>query len=133
MRRYMTDLLIVGGVLAVCLALPRPAAAQAQDVNVVSSVDEPARQPYQTSVSLNFGSAPGTEGSTFKTVTLPAGKRLVIQYVSAGIVLSGTQQDDFIARASIATTFNNNTVTHFFIPVRRGADKDSAFTGYSVG
>src|SRR5262249_29617361 len=82
---------------------------------LVQSVDEPARQPYQANVSLNFGQQPGTEGSTFKTVFLPPGKRLVIEYVSAGIVFSGTAVDNFPARVSVATTLNETTVTHFFV------------------
>ena len=123
---------IVVGFFVLFAGLPLHAFAQ-QDVNVVQSVDEPALNAYQTSVSLDFGKPPGTEGSTFKTVFLPPGKRLVIEYVSSGIVLSGTQPDNFLARVSVAATLNGSTTTHFFIPVLRGSDNDSSFRGYSVG
>jgi len=123
------------GFLTLVLALglmSAPAWAQ-QDVNVVSSVDEPAHHPFQASVSLDFSKSPGTVGSTFGHIFVPAGKRLVIEYVSAGIFLSGTQTDNFIARASLATTIDGKTVTHFFVPVARGTDSDSQFKGVSVG
>lgn len=132
MSRHIIRIQVAAAILVMFAAFPLRAFAQ-QDVNIVKSEIEPALQPYQTSVSLDFGLPAGTEGSTFKTVLIPAGKRLVIQYVSAGILLSGTQTDNFLARVSIATTFDAKTVTHFFIPTLRGKDFDSQFIGYAVG
>ena len=132
MSKHVVRMSVAAAILLMFAAFPVHAFAQT-DVNVVQSVDEPALHPYQTNVSLDFGLAPGTEGSTFKTVFLPPGKRLVIQYVSAGILLSGTKPDNFIARASIATTFDGKTVTHLFVPTLRGSDVDSGFRGYAIG
>jgi hypothetical protein len=53
---------------------------------LIRDIDEPGRNPYQKSISLVQGPAAGctTLACFFVFDTVPAGKRLVITYVSAG-------------------------------------------------
>lgn len=57
---------------------------------LVRDIDEPGRNPYQKSIVLNQGAAAGctTIACFFVFDTVPAGKRLVITYVSAGWALA---------------------------------------------
>ena len=58
---------------------------------LVKSVDEPGRAPYQQTVQIpeaNSGCVQGFCDSTFTFPAVPANKRLVIQYVSADLLLS---------------------------------------------
>lgn len=54
----------------------KPAMAQARPT-LVQNTDEPARAPFQTTVSLN-----ASTGNVFVSVPIPSGKRLVIDYVA---------------------------------------------------
>lgn len=58
----------------------QPVPTQATGVTAVQNVDEPALQPFQARATANI--APGDSG-TNAFVTIPSGKRLVIQYASA--------------------------------------------------
>jgi hypothetical protein len=71
-------------------------------------VDEPARQPFQRSGVLSFAA-----GETTSTVefTVPANKRLVIEYVSAKITL-----DEPLTWFSVHTNAGSSGGTHFFAP-----------------
>src|SRR5688572_28585510 len=48
-------------------------------------VDHPVRQPFQRSVVIDFATGQGTATAQF---TVPANKRLVVEYVSAQIILT---------------------------------------------
>lgn len=57
---------------------------------LVKSLDEPGRAPYQQTVQIpeaNSGCVQGFCDSTFTFPAVPANKRLVIQYVSADLLL----------------------------------------------
>src|ERR1700710_2026805 len=77
----------------------KPAMAQARPT-LVQNTDEPARAPFQTTISLNFST-----GTVFVSVPIPSGKRLVIDYVSvAGAAASNTGaiQPVIILESSVA-------------------------------
>jgi hypothetical protein len=125
-------LYLLTGIFALTLILVSSGhAAAQQDVNIVNtvqnpvpttpvgktlvqSVDEPARQPYQTSVFLNFD-----QGQFNQTISLPLGKRLVIEYVSAGMYVNS---DRYITRVSIETAFNGSSINHFMLPTKTGTN-----------
>ncbi len=76
-----------------------PAMAQARPT-LVQNTDEPARAPFQTTVSLNFSTS-----TLFVSVPIPSGKRLVIDYVSvsgAAASNSGAIQPVIILESSVA-------------------------------
>jgi hypothetical protein len=60
---------------------------------LVKNVDEPGRMPYQEMVSYNGGSSPTCATSQFCIPTfspVPAGKRLVVEHISAMIFVVNT-------------------------------------------
>ena len=67
-----------------------PAIAAAVKAALIQNVDEPGRTPYSARVSCN--GAAGSGGSCFASASapVPAGYRLVIEYVSAGWNSPGT-------------------------------------------
>jgi hypothetical protein len=73
-------------------------------------VDQPARQPFQRGVQLAFAAGQGTASAEF---TVPANKRLVIEYVSARISLTEGNLHWF----SVRTAAGDSTGTHFFAPM----------------
>lgn len=91
------------------------AAAKPRDVEVVNTldnpalirdVDSPARQPFQAAVEGTMGA--GTEGINL-FVTVPTGKRLVIEYVSGTCFVPGGQKCIF----SVGTIVNNAATSTF--------------------
>jgi hypothetical protein len=73
---------------------------------LVRSVDEPARQPFQTNLLPNSS----TSNSNAVYYQVPAGKRLVIEYISAQAQdLSGTGG----ASLTLGTTAGGNFVSYF--------------------
>ena len=68
----LASALVIFASSAVCTVT---AHAQAKAA-LVQNVDEPARAPFQTSVNLNW------TGSAYANIAIPAGKRLVIDFVS---------------------------------------------------
>ena len=104
-KRMMPGLAAVTAVLAlVALAGPRRALADAVSAVVMRDADLPARQPFQTTVIVslnNFRNQP---------VAIPAGKRLVMEYVTiAGGACCSSTQPLILLNASLggatATTF----------------------------
>ena len=73
-------------------------------------VDEPARHPFQRGLVLDFPAGQGTASAEF---TVPANKRLVIEYVSARISLTEGNLHWF----SVRTAAGDSTGTHFFAPM----------------
>lgn len=73
-------------------------------------VDHPARHAFQRGVTLEFATGEGIASAQF---TVPANKRLVIEYVSANIVLT----DGIIFRFSVRTSAGSSTGTHYFVPM----------------
>jgi len=78
-------LLTFAGALALLAVLGKfyapPLMAQVKAA-LVQDVDQPARQPFQATVAININNF------TFSPVAIPAGKRLVVDYVS----MSGAAQ-----------------------------------------
>jgi len=77
----------------------KPAVAQARPT-LVQNTDEPARAPFQTTVSLNYSTS-----TLFASVPIPSGKRLVIDYVSvngAAASNSGPIQPVIILESAVA-------------------------------
>jgi hypothetical protein len=95
-----------------------------QNVNVINTplpvreVFNPASQPFQASAGDLFGA---TETSkTFVLATVPAGKRLVIEYATAsGFFAAGNKMG-----ALITTTVGGITVQHQLVMIEQGAIAD---------
>lgn len=89
----------------------------------VRDVDNPARQPFQARLCV-LGTPAACAGTGFPTsVTVPAGKRLVIEQI-AGQCFPGTTT----LAVGLTVTVNSTTVTHLFgitFPVGTG------ITGYT--
>jgi hypothetical protein len=76
---------------------------------LVKNVDEPGRMPYQETVSYNGGSTPVCPVLQFCLPTfpaVPAGKRLVVEHVSAMIFVTNTGGPNLFA---FRTGFSTNT------------------------
>ena len=86
----------------------------------VRDVDNPARQPFQANI---IDIPIGLPNPVFFTV--PAGKRLVIEYVSADIEADNTQCPN-APRYELTTTAGGVTLDHFFYT------KDAGTLGTSV-
>lgn len=105
-------LMVIGGLTPT--ASPK-AAQSAQDVTVVNTeknpvpvfdVENPAKQPFQTSV-LSFIEAGSPSGHAFFRV--PAGKRLVIEYISGILSVPFGQS---IVTFELTTTASRLTANH---------------------
>ena len=75
----------------------------------VRDVDNPARQPFQATLEEPPVGAPP------RVVTVPAGKRLVIEYVSANVI-AGDLQCGAPPRYALTTTAAGVAQAHFFYP-----------------
>ena len=75
----------------------------------VRDLDEPSRQPYQRTGALDFAAGQVITTTQF---TVPSNKRLVIEYVSAQIIVS-----EAIFRFSVKTSAGDSQATHFFVPM----------------
>ena len=73
-------------------------------------VDHPARHPFQRGVVIEFATGEGIASAQF---TVPADKRLVIEYVSANIILT----EGVMFRFSVRTSAGSSTGTHYFAPI----------------
>lgn len=73
-------------------------------------VDQPARHPFQRSVVMDFASGKGIATAQF---TVPANKPLVVEYVSAHIVLT----DGVMSQFSVHTSAGDSTGLHYFAPM----------------
>lgn len=79
----------------------------------VSDVDNPARQPFQQLFNFSFDHTQGTNGQSF---VVPAGKRLVIEFVSAAIAL----EMGLVVDAVVTTTVGGIAGGHHLIPTSMG-------------
>lgn len=73
-------------------------------------VDHPARHPFQRGMVIEFETGQGIASAQF---TVPANKRLVVEYVSAHINLT----DGVMSRFSVHTAAGDSTGTHYFAPM----------------
>jgi hypothetical protein len=82
------------------------------EINPVSvrSVDDPARHAFQTVVALHFAAG---EFEAKQPFSIPAGKRLVIEFVTVGGTFVGDQRLDF---CHIGTRVNNVYAVHTITP-----------------
>ena len=90
------------------LVTPKAAVAAAN----VKDVDQPARAPFQATVQLNI------TNFTYTPVPIPAGQRLVIEYVSiSGAAQSSGGGVQPIALLSVGTA-GNPAATYYFAPTQ---------------
>jgi hypothetical protein len=82
----------------------------------VQDVDNPARQPFQQ--KMNFNLADGFSEVCMPIATVPAGKRLVIEYVSAKVNIPGGQK---LRALNVFTNLNGDFAYHFLVPTPTGA------------
>jgi len=92
----------------------------ANDPVLVRDVENPARQPFQQSVSLNLGN---DEPFAIGFIFVPAGKRLVIEYASADAQMASDQR----VKISIRTTLNIFPKIHFLVMHYQGT-----FSGFDT-
>ena len=105
-----------GGVKFPDGTLQATAAVTATGLTSVRDVNNPARQPFQTSL---------TDVPPSNQFKVPSGKRLVIEYVSGRIPVGLGQQ---LESLYLLTTVNNAATFHFFTPILTGGVTQSIFT-----
>ncbi len=81
----------------------------------VSSGDDPARLAFQTEISINL---PSDNLSGSDHFSVPAGKRLVIRYVSALALLPTGQK---LIHLGLTTDLGDTSASHRFVPVFTGS------------
>jgi hypothetical protein len=81
----------------------------------VKDVDNPARQAFQQ--KLNFNLADGFSEVCMPIATVPAGKRLVIEYVSAKVTIPGGHK---LRALNVFTNLNGDFAYHFLAPTPTG-------------
>jgi hypothetical protein len=82
----------------------------------VQDVDNPARQAFQQDISFIL---PDNFSEVCSPLTnVPAGKRLVIEYISGKATLPAAEQK--MRSFSIRTTINGNLVYHYVVPTATG-------------
>jgi hypothetical protein len=75
-KKQIAAVAVTGAVLIIgSLSNPRQLLAQAKAA-LVQDIDQPARQPFQATVSVN------SNNFVFTPVSIPSGKRLVVEYVA---------------------------------------------------
>jgi hypothetical protein len=87
---------------------------QANSPGLVEDVSSPGRIAFQESAQLDFTAG---DPHTANVILVPAGKRLVIQFVSAAWIVPNGQQ---VVRVSIETIFQGHDAFHFFAPASSG-------------
>jgi hypothetical protein len=90
---------------------------------MVRDSDSPGRHPFQVRVDfpINDGTNEGESGG----IRVPAGKRLVVEYVSANITLPSGQK---VLEVWVITTQNGSAIQHFFSTAFQGTS--NILTGY---
>jgi hypothetical protein len=89
----------------------------------VRDVDNPARQAFQDRLTFNL--ADGFSEVCMPIAVVPAGKRLVIEYVSARVSLPGGQK---LRGVQLFNNLNGDFAYHYLMPAPTGA-----FNEYVVG
>jgi len=79
----------------------------------VIDVDNPARQPFQQPFNFSFDHTQGTNGQSF---IVPAGKRLIIEFVSGSVALERGAVVDVV----VTTTVDGIEGGHHLIPTSMG-------------
>src|SRR5215510_7362049 len=99
-KKSLSALAVTVAVLTIAsLSGPKQLLAQAARAALMKDVDQPARQPFQTTVTVNLNN-PG-----YTNVPVPSGKRLVVEFVAiAGAAAStaGAVQPIILLNSSIA-------------------------------
>jgi hypothetical protein len=81
-------------------------------------VDQPARHAFQRGVVIDFATGKGIATAEF---TVPANKRLVVEYVSAHIILT----EGVMFQFSVHTSAGDSTGSHFFAPMSQANFPDN--------
>jgi hypothetical protein len=89
----------------------------------IQDVDNPARQPFQQ--KLNFNIADGFSEVCMPIATVPAGKRLIIEYVSARVTIPGGHK---LRALNVFTHLNGDFAYHHLVPT-----PTNVFNEYVVG
>lgn len=102
-------LLTLAGTLALIAVLGKfyavPAIAQAVGATLVKNIDEPGRSPYKAVLSCG---TPANNCNAYNTITVPAGKRLVLTGISGSIQGAG-----YVAKLLYVS---NNTQRYLDVP-----------------
>lgn len=128
MKNYLFGsmvLIIVALVLALAnTGVRRTVAEEFKDVRVINTesmpalvrdIDHPAREPFQMEIDVQFNSDE-LQAQESVPITVPPGKRFVMEHVSAtGIVPIGQK-----LHMSVAARFNNALTTHALIATPQG-------------
>jgi hypothetical protein len=116
MHTSKTRALIAAALIAACGILAvfaRPALAQLRAA-LVKDIDHPARQPFAAGA---FPSVSGGASVSETFLTVPAGKRGVIEHVSC--IISLDPSNNFV-RIQVDVTTNGNVNSHQFLPSHVG-------------
>jgi hypothetical protein len=143
-RKHLVACALTGAVLTVAsLSGPKQLLAQAARAALMKDVDQPARQPFQTTVTVNLNNF------NYTNVPVPAGKRLVVEFLAiagAASSASGPIQPLILLNSSVAGSPSVNyyiqmmqsvpTPTQYYFngPVKIYADTLSVgfgFAGYT--
>ena len=113
------------GILVLSLALSAPGTALTQEARAlkVRVVEGPARTPWQASVDLDLA-----DGETSKFVAIPdppAGKRVVIEFGSAQLLVLRTQVPTI--QLFLSMTGNDAAVAHGFALTNVGAYSEGQY------
>jgi len=90
--------------------------AVAAGVQLMKNVDEPGRHPFSVQVSCDLADTVAFGGGS---TALPAGKRIVVDYVSVRATLPSGQK---LLRADVSTTVAGNTQPYAVVPTFTGTD-----------
>jgi hypothetical protein len=112
-----TLIVAIVALVAVSIAMVAPKTASALAAVLMQNVDEPARAPFQTQILINANNLDPTP------VAIPAGKRLVIDFVSVnGFTQASTSagvQPLIVLHSSVA---GGEPALYYFTPILSPAD-----------
>jgi hypothetical protein len=93
----------------------------------VRDVNNPANQPLQATAALSLE---GTNGQYATLTTVPVGKRLVIENVSASALIPTGQK---LVVAAIQVQLNQSFQSHYLVPTFTGTAANGVFDQFSIG
>jgi hypothetical protein len=105
--------------LLVVLTLAFPQQGRAQSIPI-RDVENPARQPFQRELQITV---PAGSNGVAQTFTVPAGKRLVIEFVAASLGLFPGQKGILLI-----TTTVGGSIASYDLPL---TDQGVGFTGFA--
>jgi hypothetical protein len=86
----------------------------------VVAVDNPARQPFQFSRSLTFSPATGQTSCAGPCFSVPAGKRMVIEFVS--VIAEVGSGEKVLSLEIVQFPISQSSIVHFLPPVFVGTN-----------